>query len=217
VPTPDPYGQGISTAALTDAPNAQTLAQNIVNAMAPMMVMRFASASARSATLTGVAAPVEGMVSYLADVDTLSVYTGGTWQVMAPQRSIGSQFAEDATTRSTTSQTFGFSSFTLSAAVTVPASGKVAVEIRCTQRNSSTLNSITSFAASGSTSGTVYTENDTAAIIVGGTTNVSLSLRQHLAGLTVGETLTVTMRHRVSAPSTATIDYRSICLEGLPS
>ena len=77
--TTDDYGQGVSIAALADAPNAQTLAQNIANGIAPRSVMRFASASARTAALTGATAPVEGMVTYLQDVDRLYVYTGSAW------------------------------------------------------------------------------------------------------------------------------------------
>ncbi|MEV7364238.1 hypothetical protein [Streptomyces sp. NPDC091299] len=78
--TTDDYGQGVSIAALTDAPDAATLAKNIANGIAPRSVMRFASASARSATLAGTSAPVEGMVSYLQDVDRLYMYTGSAWQ-----------------------------------------------------------------------------------------------------------------------------------------
>lgn len=77
--TTDDYGQGVSVATLTDAPNAETLGKNIANGIAPRSVMRFASASARTATLTGATAPVEGMVSYLQDTDRLYVYNGSAW------------------------------------------------------------------------------------------------------------------------------------------
>ncbi|MFD1277475.1 hypothetical protein [Streptomyces kaempferi] len=77
--TTDDYGQGVSIAALADAPDAATLAKNIANGIAPRSVMRFSSASARTATLTGATAPVEGMVSYLQDVDRLYTYTGTAW------------------------------------------------------------------------------------------------------------------------------------------
>ena len=75
----DSYGQGVVVAALTDAPNAETLARNIADAIAQRSVMRFASASARAATLTGATAPVEGMVSWLQDVNLLYVYDGTSW------------------------------------------------------------------------------------------------------------------------------------------
>ena len=75
----DSYGQGVVVAALTDAPNAETLARNIVDATIPRGVMRFASASARATALTGATAPVEGMVSWLQDVNLLYVYDGTSW------------------------------------------------------------------------------------------------------------------------------------------
>lgn len=80
MPTTDDYGQAISIALLTDPPNAETLAKGLGNAIAPKSVMRFASAAARSAVLTGAAAPVEGMVAYLQDVDTAYLYDGTTWR-----------------------------------------------------------------------------------------------------------------------------------------
>ncbi|APE21419.1 MULTISPECIES: hypothetical protein [Streptomyces] len=92
--TTDPYGQSISIAALTDAPNAQALAAGIADAVAPRTVMRFTSASARTAALTGAAAPVAGMVTYLATEDR---YEGrmadGTWQALSPGPWIPIEFA----------------------------------------------------------------------------------------------------------------------------
>lgn len=77
--TSDIFGQGVSIAALTDAPDAAVLAQNIVNAIAQRSIMRFASAATRAAQLTGTAVPVEGMMSWLQDVDELDVYQSGAW------------------------------------------------------------------------------------------------------------------------------------------
>lgn len=77
MPTTDAYGQGVSIAALTDAPNAATLSQNIADAIVQRSVMRFASASARAATITS---PAEGMVSWLQDTNSLEVYDGSAWR-----------------------------------------------------------------------------------------------------------------------------------------
>ncbi|PWG08785.1 hypothetical protein DF268_36050 [Streptomyces sp. V2] len=127
---------------------------------------------------------------------------------------------EDTTAgRTTTSTTYADASGgPFSASVLVPASGMVWVNLRTTQRNSSTTNTITSWQGTGSISGSVYTPNDNAALIWSGNnvTNLSLSLRYRLSGLTPGETLTVTTKHRVSGASTAIIDHRSIQLEGCP-
>jgi hypothetical protein len=75
----DSYGQGVVVASLTDAPNAETLARNIADAIVQRSIMRFASASARSATLT---TPAEGMVAWLQDTNQLSLYDGTSWVVI---------------------------------------------------------------------------------------------------------------------------------------
>ncbi|MFD8088602.1 hypothetical protein [Streptomyces malaysiensis] len=75
----DSYGQGIQIADLTNAPNAATLAFNIVDALAGRSVMRFASASARNATLTS---PVAGMMAALSTEKLLTWYDGSAWTVI---------------------------------------------------------------------------------------------------------------------------------------
>jgi hypothetical protein len=79
MPSTDDYGQGIGIASLTDAPDADKLATDIVNAIAQRSIMRFASTSARGATLVGAAAPVEGMLTWIRDADRLDLYDGSTW------------------------------------------------------------------------------------------------------------------------------------------
>lgn len=76
MPTADAYGQGVQIAALTDAPNASTLASNLAE-LAQRSVMRFTSASNRGATLTS---PAEGMVTWLQDTNSLEVYDGSAWR-----------------------------------------------------------------------------------------------------------------------------------------
>lgn len=85
MPTQDSYGQGINIASLTDAPDASKLAKDLADAIAPRSVMRFASASARGATLT---TPVEGMTTWLQDVNRLEVYDGSSW--VTPPQSLSS-------------------------------------------------------------------------------------------------------------------------------
>lgn len=82
MPTTDDYGQAISIALLTDPPNAETLAKSLAAGIVPRSVMRFASASARSAALTGATAPVEGMVTYLQDVNQAYLYDGSAWRLI---------------------------------------------------------------------------------------------------------------------------------------
>ena len=87
MPTTDDYGQGVQIASKTDAPNAEKLAKDIVNAIAQRSILRFASASARGATLTGATAPVEGMLTWLQDVNRLDLWDGSTWVAVSVGRS----------------------------------------------------------------------------------------------------------------------------------
>jgi len=119
---------------------------------------------------------------------------------------------EDATAGRTTTSTTYTSVGTLTATCIVPESGKVLVTLRVTCRNSTTNNSITSFNAVGSTSGSRYAANDAASVIVTGTGNLSMSIQKVISGGVSGETLTVTPQHRVNSASTMTIDYRDIVM-----
>ncbi|MBT2449486.1 hypothetical protein J7F03_20815 [Streptomyces sp. ISL-43] len=134
--------------------------------------------------------------------------------ITAAKLAVENTQAEDTTSRTSTNTLYvDASGGVFSAAVVVPASGQVKVTLRSTQRNSGATNTLTSWTAVGSTSGTVYSANDAAALVVGGTANFSLSLTYRLTGLTVGETVTATIKHRVGA-GTGTYDYRYILLEG---
>ncbi|WP_328620730.1 hypothetical protein [Streptomyces sp. NBC_00354] len=138
-------------------------------------------------------------------------------RITAAKLAVETAQSEDTTSRTSTSGTYANAATggAFTAAVVVPASGTVIVSLRSTQRNSGATNTITSWNASGSTSGAVYTANDNAALIVTGTANSPVDLSHRLTGLTPGETLTVTMVHKVSG-GTATMDYRNILLQGCP-
>jgi hypothetical protein len=86
MPTPDPYGQGIQIAQLTDAPNAQTLAQALAGlaSLVPKTILTYASASARAAALASATAPVAGMMTWLTDVARFEYYDGTAWQNVEP-------------------------------------------------------------------------------------------------------------------------------------
>lgn len=85
MPLTDGYGQNITYPTLTDKPNAQTLGQGIVDGLTPRSVMRFASASVRGGTIT---VPVEGMMTWLQDVNLLQVFDGSAWVTVAAGTSI---------------------------------------------------------------------------------------------------------------------------------
>ncbi|MFH9798113.1 hypothetical protein [Streptomyces virginiae] len=71
----DSFGQGIQVAAITDAPNAQTLATNLA-AVVGQSNMRFTNAAARAAALTS---PVAGMRAWLATEKLWTYYDGSAW------------------------------------------------------------------------------------------------------------------------------------------
>ncbi|MCX4605520.1 H-type lectin domain-containing protein [Streptomyces anulatus] len=107
--TTDDYGQGVSIASLADQPDAETLARNIANAIVSRSVMRFASASTRTASLAGTSAPVEGMVSWLQDVNRFDIYNGSSWVPVTPQK-LGAVELITFTTRTTFTLPVTFSS-----------------------------------------------------------------------------------------------------------
>lgn len=73
----DTYGQSITLYQNTESPNLEAMIKNLSDGLIPRSIMRFSAASARAATLT---APVEGMVTWLQDVNRLYVYDSGAWQ-----------------------------------------------------------------------------------------------------------------------------------------
>lgn len=84
---PDSYGQGIDLWQMTDAPSIPDAIRLLADGVIPRGVMRFSSASARGAALVGEAAPVEGMATYLLDVNRLDVYDGASWVTPEPSLS----------------------------------------------------------------------------------------------------------------------------------
>ena len=80
MPTTDSYGQGIQLMSLTDAPDIPKAIADIASGVIPRGVMRFASASARGATLTS---PIAGMLAWLQDVRLLTLYDGSAWVAIA--------------------------------------------------------------------------------------------------------------------------------------
>lgn len=80
MPGTDSYGQGIPYAKLSDAPNIESASSSLANAAAPKLVMVFANANARAATLTGPQAPTDGMTTWLQTERIFQVYCAGAWQ-----------------------------------------------------------------------------------------------------------------------------------------
>lgn len=83
MPDVDQYGQGIGIWQMTDAPSIPDAVKLLAAGVIPRGVMRFASASARSTTLVGAQAPVDGMLTWLDDVKRLELRSEGAWVVVS--------------------------------------------------------------------------------------------------------------------------------------
>jgi hypothetical protein len=207
----DDYGQGISIADLTTAPNAETLGKNIANPLAARSLMRFASASARTAALTGVAAPVEGMQTYLQDTNRVYLYDGSAWVEMA--RYLEPVFVQDDINRTFTGSTFSNGSSPLSAIITMPPSGKIHVNwgVRCD--NTVGANTLSCPIAAGVTSGIVYNPDDDVATQWANTVSAGPFAGLQEITAPAGETVTVTLQHRIAGGGgTSNLRYRYLRL-----
>jgi len=192
----DDYGQGITVADLTMAADAEFLAKNIANGLASRSILRFASASARTAALVGVAAPVEGMVTWLQDVNRLYVYDGSAHVELDKRHD--PVFAPDPANLSFTGGTYSNGTRPLSAVITMPPSGRVLATwgVRCD--NSVSANTLSCILAVGVTTGIVYSPNDEAA--AQWADNVSAGPFVGMAEFNgpAGEQFTVTVQHRIA-------------------
>ncbi|WP_329472769.1 hypothetical protein OIE75_29910 [Streptomyces sp. NBC_01723] len=83
MPAPDKYGQDIGLWQMTDAPDIPAAIKAIADGVIPRGVLRYASASARGAWMVGDQAPVDGMLTWLADVGRLELRVDGVWVVVA--------------------------------------------------------------------------------------------------------------------------------------
>lgn len=194
----DDYGQGISIADLGMAPDAEALAKNIANPLASRSVMRFASASVRSAALVDAAAPVEGMLSWLQDVNKLYVYEGAQWVELG--RYLPPVFVPDAANLAFTNPgaTYASGSRPLAAVITVPPSGKVLATWGVRVDNTVGANTLSCPLATGVSSGTVFTPDDTVATQWNDTTSAGPMTGMVQITATPGDTLTATLQHRIA-------------------
>lgn len=81
MPADDDFGQGIDLWQMTDAPSIPDAIKALADGVIPRSVMRFASASARGATIDE---PVEGMTTYLLDANRIEIYNGSAWITPEP-------------------------------------------------------------------------------------------------------------------------------------
>ncbi|AWT42548.1 MULTISPECIES: hypothetical protein [Streptomyces] len=79
MPTTDTFGQGFTALDYGDVPDLKVMGDGLLK-IAGQTVMRFATATARNATLT---APVAGMTAWLNSEKQLTVYDGTAWVAIA--------------------------------------------------------------------------------------------------------------------------------------
>lgn len=79
MPIEDDYGQGFTSLDYGDSPDLKVMGEGLLKIVGNT-VMRFASATARAATLL---TPVAGMVTWRQDAKTLDVYDGSSWGSVA--------------------------------------------------------------------------------------------------------------------------------------
>jgi hypothetical protein len=124
---------------------------------------------------------------------------------------IDTEFVEDTTNRTITTTTYGNSSGILSNTIIAPSSGQIEVTVGVRCDNSGGSNTLSSFDASGSVSGTIYTAADNQAVQWASVSSAGPLATTQIINCAVGETVTVTVRHRVVG-GTGNLRYRFLRL-----
>ncbi|MDR3079458.1 MAG: hypothetical protein LBV60_00765 [Streptomyces sp.] len=220
----DSYGQGVVIASLTDAPDAESLARNLADALAQRSVMRFASASARAATLTGQTPAVAGMATWLQDVRRLDVYDGTNWLPVGGTQTVASVVGDSYGVTSLNYTTVAASGTYLDCAVafTAPLSGRVMLHINGRVQN--TIDSAAGFLSAqvrtGSAIGSgsiVEDANDSRAIRGAGGSFDRVGITHLTTGLTPGATYNARLLHKTSAStSLASFAHRELIVVPAP-
>lgn len=199
----DDYGQGITLMSLSDAPSIPKAIADLAAGTVPRGVMRFASASARGATLAGANAPVEGMASWLVAEKRLDIFDGTAWRQIpyfSAAPAISNQVSMPGSFTTGTSFVDFSSGNWAPIVTTIPASGRIAISVGAAVHNTVTSTATAwaawrasgAFAESGSESNAISTW--------GGRTYATRRVIR--TGLTPGASLTVTPQYQVSAAGT---------------
>jgi hypothetical protein len=127
--------------------------------------------------------------------------------------SMASAYVEDLTSRTTTSTSYTAVS-TLAATIVVPPSGRVAIDVYVNHYNNGTAQSYSDVQVVGSVSGTLRSPTDTKATVTAnftsaGATAATGTIPTYQPSANPGETLTITLMHRVTG-GTGQWSYRSI-------
>jgi hypothetical protein len=132
----------------------------------------------------------------------------------AARLSTDTTLVEDTTARTVTSTTYGNGSSALSTTITGPTSGQIEVTVGVRCDHASGTNILSSFTASGSVSGTLYTPADAQAVQWAATNSAGPLTTAQIITCAAGETVTVTVQHRVLS-GTGNLRYRALKLRQL--
>lgn len=198
MPTTDDYGQGVNIASLTDAPDANKLAKDIVNGIAQRSVMRFASAAARTAALTGPSAPVEGMMTWLIAEGRLEIRHNSAWLPWPPIPVQSFQVSDAPYNQTQVTVDYSSTAWPRPQFV-VPPSGRAYITVSASIQNLNTDTS-TIWAAWRATGNLGYALTDLQRTgLSAQAKRVVGSKRTLLTGLTPGETITVIPQWNISS------------------
>ena len=198
MPDDDAWGQGIDLWQMTDAPSIPDAIAALADGVIPRGLLRFASASARTAALSGAGAPVEGMASWLVGEARLEIYHNGSW-IAWPPIPVQTFQASDAPYNQTQTTVDYSSGAWPRPQFVVPPSGRAYVTISAAISNYNTSTS-TIWAAWRATGSMGYTYNDlTRTGLSAQGVRVVGSKRLMLTGMTPGETVTIVPQWNISS------------------
>ncbi|WP_330449828.1 hypothetical protein [Streptomyces anulatus] len=219
--TQDPYGQGVLIAALSDAPNAEVLARNLAEAILRLSNMSFASATERNATLTS---PVEGMRTWLRDVNREEVYDGSAWRAVWTGITTAVWDRQDAaynlTSVTYTTTSTGGTYAHCQATFVAPTSGRIKWSLAARMEHSTTNGVlVTAEVRAGATpgSGAIVDQAADWGVSHYGTAAGRPGVSHTVSGLTPGASYNVRALHRVTgAGGSGTVSLRELIVEPLP-
>jgi hypothetical protein len=198
MPTPDDFGQNIDLWQMTDAPSIPDAIAALAAGVIPRGLLRFASASARTAALKGAGAPVEGMSSWLVAEARLEIYHNGSWLAWPPIPVQTFQVSDAPYNQVQTTVDYSTSAWPRPQFV-VPPSGRAYITVSAAISNYNTDGSTiwAAWRATG-TMGYTYSDLNKTGLSAQGVRVVG-SKRHMLTGMTPGETITIVPQWNISS------------------
>lgn len=205
MPDVDAWGQAIDLWQMTDAPDIPAAIAALSAGVIPRSLLRFASASARNAALTGAGAPVEGMQTWLIAEARLEIYHNSSWLAWPPIPVESFQVSDAPYNQTGTTVDYTSGAWPRPQFI-APPSGRAYVTISAAVANTNTEASTiwAAWRATGSLGFTYSGLNATG--LSGQAKRVVASRRSLLKGMTPGETITLIPQWNISSGSSSTAE-----------